>query len=59
MTFVDRPLPEAFVLPRLCEPRPRDKRWDNLRHDGRVKGLQNKITKDLKEGLLEGAILHG
>jgi hypothetical protein len=38
MPFTDRPLPEALELPRLREPRPRDKRLDNLRHLGRTKG---------------------
>jgi hypothetical protein len=62
MPYVDRPLPETLELPRLCEPRPRYNGKANLRNGpgiGRVKGHQNKITRDLKEGLLEGAILHG
>jgi hypothetical protein len=60
MPYVDRPLPEALELPRLRAPRPRDKRLDNLRPGhGRIRGTQNKICRDLKEGLLEGAILHG
>lgn len=60
--FVDRPLPEALELPRLQEPRPRDKRRDNLRNGpgfGRPRGSQGKVTKDLKEGLIEGAVLCG
>jgi hypothetical protein len=59
MPYVDRPLPEALELPRLREARPRDKRLDNLRQGpgiGRVKGVQNKICRDLKEGCLEAAI---
>jgi hypothetical protein len=60
MTFVDRPLPEDLKLPQLREPKPRDKRLDNLRVGiGRIPGTQNKICRDLKEGLLEGAIRHG
>ena len=62
MPYVDRPLPETLELPRLCEPRPRHRGKENLRYGpgtGRIKGHQNKITRDLKEGLLEGAILHG
>ena len=62
MTFVDRPLPETLQLPRLCEPRPRYNGKANLRTGpgiGRIKGQQNKICRDLKEGLLQGAILHG
>jgi len=59
MTFTDRPLPESLQLPRLCEPKPRDKRWDNLRPTPRVKGTQNRITRDLKEGLIEGAVQCG
>lgn len=62
MTFVDRPLPEALKLSPLRDARPRDKRLNNLRNGpgtGRVKGIQNKICRDLKEGLLQGAILHG
>jgi hypothetical protein len=59
MPYVDRPLPASLELPQLRPSRPRDKRLDNLRHDGRVKGVQNRICRDLKEGLLQGAILHG
>ena len=51
-------LPDQFELPRLRE-KPHDKRLDNLQHLGRIKGQPNKICRDLKEGLLEGAILHG
>ena len=61
MTFIDRPLPATLELPRLVD-RPRDKRLDNLRHGpgiGRPAGVQDKITRDLKQGLLEGAIAHG
>lgn len=53
--FVDRPLPEGLVLPMLRE-RPRDKRLDNLKHEGRRKGSQDKICRNLKEGCLEAAI---
>ena len=62
MPFVDRPLPATLELPRLCEPRPRYNGKANLRNGpghGRPKGAQDKICRDLKEGLLEGAILHG
>ena len=58
MPYVDRPLPEALVLPVLRE-RPRDKRLDNLRHSpgqGRPHGSRDKITRDLKEGVLTAAI---
>jgi hypothetical protein len=60
--FVDRPLPASLELPRLQHPRPRHRGTENLRNGpgtGRVKGVQNKICRDLKEGLLESAILHG
>ena len=56
MTFIDRPLPETLVLPRIAE-KPRDRRLDNLRP--RLKGGANKITRDVKEGILEGAIAFG
>ena len=59
MTFVDTPLPASLELVPLREPTPRERRLANLRHDGRLKGVKNKICRDLKEGLLEGAILHG
>ena len=57
--FVDHPLPASLVLPRLQAPRPRDKRLDNLQRNGRPKGAQDKITKDLKLGLIEGAVQAG
>jgi hypothetical protein len=59
MPYVDRPLPEALKLSRLRPERPRDKRLDNLRPGSGRRGIQNKICRDLKEGLLEGAIRHG
>jgi hypothetical protein len=61
MPFPNIELPADFELPRLREPKPRDKRWDNLRPGGpgRAKGLQNKICRDLKEGLIDAAIAHG
>ena len=53
------PMPAEFELPRLRE-KPHDKRWDNLRPGlGRVRGVQNKICRDLKAGLLDAAIAHG
>ena len=57
--FVDRPLPASLELPRLQAPRPRDKRLDNLQHLGRTKGLRNKITRDLKEGIIDAAVIVG
>ena len=46
-------------LPRLRE-KPHDKRLDNLRPgQGRVRGVQNKICRDLKAGLLDAAVAHG
>ena len=48
-------LPADFELPKL-----RDKRLDNLTyHEGRTPGAINRITKDLKTGILNGAIAHG
>ncbi len=53
------PTPDTFTLPRLQE-KPRDKRLDNLRPgQGRVPGVVNKVTRDLKAGILDGAIAHG
>ena len=60
--FVDHPLPASLELPRLQEPRPRHRGTENLRNGpgtGRIKGIQNRICRDLKEGLLQSAILHG
>lgn len=53
-------LPATLELPRIVD-RPRPKRLDNLGRSpgGSRKGLQNKITRDLKEGLIEGAVQHG
>jgi hypothetical protein len=51
-------LPASFELPRLRE-KPHDRRLDNLRHLGRVKGVQNKICRDLKVGLVDAAVAHG
>src|SRR4051812_42634900 len=50
--FVDRPLPEGLELSPL-----RGKRLANLtlRGEGRAPGVPNKITKDLKEGVLTAA----
>ena len=59
MPFPNIELPADFHVPCIND-RSRDKRLANLRlGPGRVKGKQNKICRDLKEGLLEGAILHG
>jgi hypothetical protein len=55
----DLTIPASFELPRLREDPGRAKRLANLKHEGRVKGVQNKICRDLKEGLLQSAILHG
>lgn len=53
------PTPASFELPRLRE-KPHDRRLDNLRPGlGRVRGVQNKICRDLKVGLLDAAIAHG
>lgn len=57
--YVDRPLPELLELPRLQDPRPRHRGTENLRSGASRKGVQNKICRDLKEGLLQSAILHG
>ena len=53
--------PASFELPRLQE-KPRDKRLANLRFGpgiGRRKGSTDKITRDLKEGIIEGAVQAG
>lgn len=52
MPYVDRPLPEALVLPMLRE-KPRAKQLANLKP--RFKGQLNKITADLKQGIMRGA----
>ena len=56
MPFPNIELPSDFHVEPLKKPF--DKR-DNLRHFGRVKGVQNKICRDLKNGLLDAAIEHG
>ena len=59
MPFPNIELPADFHVPCIND-RSRDKRLANLRlGTGRVKGKQNKICRDLKEGLIEGAIQHG
>ena len=61
MPYVDHPLPEDLDLPRLCE-KPRYNGLKNLRYGpgtGRAKGATDKISRDLKEGIIEGAVLHG
>lgn len=49
-------LPADFELPKL-----RDPRLDNLSRagQGRVPGIVNRITKDLKTGIINGAVAHG
>ena len=61
MTFVDRPLPEGLELPKLREKRQvSEKSLANLTYrEGRVPGSINKISKDLKSGILNGAIAYG
>ena len=61
MPFPNIELPADFDVPCIND-KSRDRRLANLRNGpgiGREKGKQNKICRDLKEGLLEGAILHG
>jgi hypothetical protein len=48
-------MPSNFELPNLREPG----RHKLPPGPGRVKGLQNKITRDLKNGVMDAAILHG
>ena len=50
MTFVDRPLPESLELPTIGKL----KRLANLRP--RNPGQLNRVTRDLKEGLIEAAV---
>lgn len=62
MTFHDTPLPASLELTPLRELKPRDKRLDNLHYGpgiGRVKGVQNKICRDLKEGIIDAAVIVG
>ena len=40
----------------MLRERPRDKRLDNLKHEGRKKGSTDKICRDLKEGIIEAAV---
>ena len=60
MTFVDRPLPSDLHLPvlqtELRKTRPRTN-IDNLQP--RFPGQLNKISRDLKLGIIEGAASHG
>jgi hypothetical protein len=58
MTFVDRPLPAGLSLPNLRGRNPNS--LANLTSgEGRMPGTINKISKDLKEGIIEGAVVHG
>jgi hypothetical protein len=59
MTFPSQPLPDDFHVQRIKPPKPHDKRWDNLHRNGRRKGVQNRICRDLKAGLLDAAIAAG
>ena len=58
MPYVDRPLPADFEVP-VIHQKPHDRRLENLRHDGRIRGVQNKIGRDLKNGIIDAAIAHG
>jgi hypothetical protein len=55
MPYVDRPLPEGLELPKLRS----EKSLANLKLGGRLPGSINRISKDLKSGILNGAIAHG
>ena len=60
MPYVDRPLPEGLKLPKLREPTPAEKKRNaNLIHNGRIPGVVNKLSRDVKAGIINGAIAHG
>jgi hypothetical protein len=61
MPYVDRPLPEGLELPKLREKgQVNEKSLANLTwRDGRIPGSINRISKDLKNGVLNGAIAYG
>ena len=61
MPYVDHPLPEDLDLPSSAKS-PVTSGLKNLRYGpgtGRAKGATDKISRDLKEGIIEGAVLHG
>lgn len=51
-------MPADFEVPAIHQ-KPRDKRLNNLQHLGRPKGAQDKISRDLKNGIIDAAIVHG
>ena len=55
MTFVDRPLPAGLLLPAIAPPRRKPK----FIPPPKQKGTLAKVTKDVKNGILGGAIAHG
>lgn len=48
-------LPQSFALPNLRDPAPAGRKPGS----GRVVGSVNKITRDLKAGIIDAAALHG
>jgi hypothetical protein len=48
------PTPDSFELPNL-----RKKKFPAGAGPGRIRGLQNRITRDLKLSIIEAAALHG
>jgi hypothetical protein len=58
MPFPKIELPPDFDLPRTNDT-PRNRSLANLKHLGRRKGSQDKISRDLKNGILDAAIAHG
>ena len=53
----DIPVPADFEIEPIATPRKKGK--GNLPHFGRLPGHINKLSRDLKQGILNGAIAHG
>lgn len=59
MPFTDRPLPDDFEVPPIAPRKPGKRLFGPDNPGVKPKGAIAKITKDLKEGILQGAIAHG
>jgi hypothetical protein len=58
MPYVDRPLPDDFEVPAIA-PRKKHLFGPDRPSPGKPKGVVAKITRNLKEGIINGAAEHG
>ena len=59
MPFTDRPLPDDFQVSSIAPRKPGKRLFGPDNPGGKPKGTVAKITRDLKEGILQSAIAHG